>query len=139
MPFLNKLVKSIQRMNKTIFSFFTAISTVLLCVFALHSYLQIKMNNEAFSNNLILNYCFNYLLTIIFFGVLIYYKERKSEQLGFIFLFSSLLKFILFFFFIYPDIQALNGMKNLGFVSFFVPYSICLFTEIYFLIKLLNK
>jgi hypothetical protein len=64
---------------------------------------------------------------------------KFPDQLGFAFLGSISVKFILFFIFIYPEIRADEVISQVEFAGFFVPFSVCLFSELIFLIFLLRS
>lgn len=101
----------------------------------LYKQFQVSTN----SVHLIYCYIFNYILTILFYFALIYFKEKKAGQLGFVFLFSSLIKFVLFFIILAPILNFEGSVKSATFFSFFVPYATSLFLEIFYIIRLLNK
>lgn len=101
----------------------------------LYKHLQVNTN----SIHLLYCYVFNYTLTLLFYFALIYFKEKKASQLGFVFLFSSLVKFVLFFILLAPILNFEGSVRSATFFSFFVPYSISLFLEIFYIIRLLNK
>ncbi|MDX2362565.1 MAG: hypothetical protein QNK23_17285 [Crocinitomicaceae bacterium] len=126
-------------MNKTIVQFIVRLTIVLGISFCGHALLQDYLAIGSFEKHIVLTYLFNYVLTIIFFGLMIYMKEKKSNQLGFIFLFSSITKFLLFFVLIAPVIEFTRGLNNPDFAAFFVPYAISLTIEVFYLIRLLNK
>ena len=52
---------------------------------------------------------------------------------------GSGLKFLLFFLLFYPSYKADGNMSTLEFISFFIPYAICLILEVSYLSKELNN
>ena len=66
-------------------------------------------------------------------------KAKKSTQLGYVFLFSSMIKFGLFFIFIKPLFLESTGVKSPEFFSFFVPYVISVILEIFMIVQSINK
>lgn len=66
-------------------------------------------------------------------------KKKLKDQLGFIFLGASMLKFVLFFILFYPVYKADGFISRLEFLTFFVPYMVCLVTESIILSKFLNS
>jgi len=126
-------------MNKTILQFIARLTIVISVSFCCHAFLQDYLGIGSFENHILLTYIFNYILTIIFFGLMIYMKEKKSNQLGFIFLFSSVTKFLLFFLLIAPVIEFTRGLNSPDFAAFFVPYAISLIIEVFYFIRLLNR
>ena len=121
-------------------TFFVLVLTiVLILLFFLHGTIQGQLGIGFFEKHLVLNYLFNYLITLAFYFVLLYFKDRRSNQLGFIFLFSSITKFILFFAVIAPQLNFELELKSAQFAAFFVPYSVALFLEIMHVVRLLNR
>ena len=104
---------------------------LLLLIFGLHTLFITP-------TELFLGYVFNYLITIISFLWLLLRSRKKSETLGFIFMAISGIKF-LFFFLLYKPFSIPVLEKKELFLSFFVPYAVCSFYEVYTLIKFLNK
>ena len=111
--------------------FTTYLGGVLLFVFGLHTFF-------AQPTELFLAYGFNYLITIISFLWLLLRSRKKSESLGFVFMAISGIKF-LFFYLLYKPFSIPVVEKKALFLSFFVPYAICSFYEVYTLVKLLNQ
>jgi hypothetical protein len=126
-------------MNNIGLSFTLRLVILLSVAFLIHSGIQHWSGQGSFENHIIATYLFNFVLAILFFFVLLYYKKKKSTQLGFIFLFSSALKFTFFFIFLSPMVRTLNGIHSAEFISFFIPYSVSLSAEVYYLSKILNK
>lgn len=111
---------------------FTAFLTlVVLLAFGAHTFF-------ASINDLFLGYCFNYLVTIASFLWLLLISRKKSEKLGFVFMFISGIKFFFFFLIYKPLSIPVTEIKAL-FISFFVPYTICSICEVYTLVKIMNE
>ena len=126
-------------MIKSFLYFITLLLFVMLITFFIHSYSQHFLGIGFFEKNLLLNYSFNFLLTSLFYFVLLKFKEKNSPHLGYVFLFSSMLKFLLFFIFIKPLFNGVSGLRSAEFIAFFIPYTTSLFLEIYLLVRLINK
>lgn len=124
-------------MIKSTISFVLLLTVVLGVAFGIHSYIQDALNVGSFEKHLIINYCFNYILTIGFFIALVFF-ERKSDQLGFVFLASSIFKLILFLIILYPGIKSSVGVRSVEFASFFIPYGISVLAEILYLMRTLK-
>ena len=90
------------------------------------------------TTELFLGYGFNYLITIISFLCLLLRSRKKIENLGFVFMAVSGIKF-LFFFLLYKPLSIPVVEKKGLFLSFFVPYAVCSIYEVYCLVKLLNQ
>ena len=111
--------------------FSTHLGCLILFVFGIHMCYTTYIE-------LLLSYGFNYLITIISFFWFLLKSRRKSETLGFVFMGISGLKFFLFFLLYKPLSIPLSDKKEL-LSSFFIPYSLCLIYEVYYLVKLLNQ
>lgn len=92
-----------------------------------------------FENSIVLSYSVNVILAAFIFLSLYKLRKKYNDQLGFLFMFGSMLKFAVFFIFFYPDFRADGEMSRLEFFSFFVPYVVCLFTETLSVIELVNS
>ena len=129
-----------MKMNQNDSLRFSIILTLLLSVsFVLHGFIQHKLEIGFFEKLLPLTYLFNLLITISFFSVMVKFNRGRQSQLGMVFLYSSLIKFLLFFIFIYPRFNSFSGVRSAEFASFFIPYSLSISAEIIYLVKLLNK
>jgi len=85
-----------------------------------------------------LSYLVNGLLAIFIFSALIFLKNKYKEQLGFLYMFGSFIKFGVFFLVIYPYFKEDGEITKIEFGMFFIPYAISLFMETSELIKILN-
>jgi len=128
-----------KTITKTVLAFALRLTLILGVSFSAHGYIQHVIKIGFFEKQLVLTYIFNYLLTILFFFALVYFKQRKSAQLGFIFLLSSITKFVLFLVLIYPNFEDTSNLRNGEFAAFFVPYSIGLFMETFQIVRTLNR
>ena len=84
-------------------------------------------------------YLFNTLIALVFFFLLVFVSKHDPTILGWVFLLSSGLKFLLFFALIYPSFQSTGLSPKQDFLTFFIPYAAALTLEIYQLIKILNR
>jgi hypothetical protein len=121
------------------YNFSLILLSVLGLSFISHAWIQHALDVGFYSKLLPINYLFNLVVTLVFFWLLLRAKKKNQNHLGVIFLYSSLIKFLLFFLFIYPNLGEFNGVKSAEFASFFIPYALSLSLEIYFLSKLLNS
>lgn len=126
-------------MIETGLSFTLRLTLFLIVAFTGHAFVQHYIETGAFEKHIVLTYSFNFILAVLFFFILLYFKEKKSTQLGFIFLFSSVLKFILFLIFLGPILKTGEGLRSAEFASFFIPYSVSLSAEVYYLSRILSK
>jgi len=84
-------------------------------------------------------YLFNGVITLTIFSTLIFLKKKYMASLGFFFLAGSLVKIILFFILFRPGYSADGLISNLEFAEFFVPYGVCLFFEVFYMVRVLMK
>jgi len=119
---------------------FTGILTLLLAVsFFIHlGYLQ-NTQTEYIISNLTSPYLVNYALALSITFLLFGLRKKQAENLGFIFMFSSLFKFAVFFIWFYPIYNFDGYVAKFEFAQFFIPYAISLTAETVFLIRILNK
>lgn len=127
------------KMTRKIINFFLLLSAVVLVTAVVH-YFVVKALPEGWgASNFLLTYSFNYVFTLAMAIFLILMKERKSDQLGFAYLGGISVKFILFFIIIYPEVKSDGQVSRSEFADFFIPFTVCLLTEILFLIRLLRN
>ncbi|PZD79082.1 DUF6168 family protein [Mesonia sp. K7] len=84
-------------------------------------------------------YFANIILAVVVLSVLYILRKKFKDQLGFLFMAGSFLKFAAFFIFFYPIFREDDAVTKVEFTSFFIPYVICLITETLGGIKLLAK
>lgn len=126
-------------MTNALFRFALLLTILLSVTFSIQAYIQHVYHIGSFERSIILNYCFNGLIAIVSFAVLLHFKKKKSDQLGFIFLLTSMSKFVLFLTLIYPGIDSSNGLKTPEFASFFLSYGISTVLEMVYLIRFLKS
>ncbi len=124
--------------QKVVVNFFTQLIIGLLLVFFVHTFILENYNLLIYDAKIILAYFINGLLAIIIFLVLFFLRVKQKNQLGFLFMFGSFLKFAVFFIFFYPSYHSDGTISRLEFMAFFIPYIYALLIETLALIKLLN-
>ena len=124
--------------QKVVVNFFTQLIIGLILVFIVHTYVLKYKSLPIYNDKIILAYFINGLLAIAVFLVLFFLRKKQRDQLGFLFMLGSLLKFALFFIFFYPSYNADGEATRLEFMAFFIPYVFSLLIETMSLIKLLN-
>ena len=106
-------------------------------------YLQIalfkKLQINVFENKIIASYFINTIVVIIFFLFVDLFQKKFKDQIGFAFMASSMLKFALFFIFIYPSYHKDGILTKNEMLTFFIPYTICLIYETLIVSKILNN
>ena len=87
----------------------------------------------------LLGYVINFAMALGIYSALLYFAEKKNKNLGFLFMFGSTLKFVIYFL-IFDPIFMLDGkLTKVEFFIFFLPYFTCLFVETFALLKLLRE
>jgi len=124
--------------QKVVVNFFTQLIIGLVIVFVIHTYVLQFKNLPIYNNKILLAYFINGLLAVVIFLVLFFLRKKQKDQLGFLFMFGSFLKFAFFFIFFYPSYKADGDISRLEFMAFFIPYIFALLVETMSLIKLLN-
>ena len=120
-------------------SFSSRLILLLSLVFALHLFLLQNASLPLFENKILASYIINTLLTIGIVFLLFKLKDKYTNQIGFLFLGSSFVKFLAFFIVFHGAYKADGNIETLEFLAFFIPYSLCLILETIYLSKLLNE
>ncbi len=107
--------------------------------FFIHFLVNNSISQSVETNQLIYSYCINIVLACSAILVLFLLKKKLKDQLGFIFMGASMLKFVFFFIFLYPEYNLDGDLSRLEFFTFFIPYVVCLITESVILSKFLNN
>ncbi len=87
---------------------------------------------------LLLCYIINFLLALGIYVTMLKMAEERSKYLGFVFLFGSALKLIVYFLIFDPLFRRDGSLERTEFFLFFVPYIISLIVETVALVKLLR-
>ncbi len=115
---------------------FTLIISFLLGLAYLLQINIIQTNLTAKETNLIqFSYLFNSAFTYILMLNVLIFKKILQENLGFIYLGISTLKFLLFYFLVNSKNIEINKSD---FLLFFIPFVLCLGIEIFYVSKILN-
>ena len=120
-------------------SFSSRLIIVVSIAFAAHLFLLYNAELPLFENKISASYIINTLLTIGIVFLLFKLKEKYTNQLGFLFLGSSFVKFLTFFIVFHAAYKADGNIETLEFLAFFIPYSLCLILETIYLSKWLNE
>lgn len=107
--------------------------------FAMHWLTLLLFDIELSIGSLFYSYSINSLMAIGVIILIFSLKRKLSQQLGFVFMISSLLKFFIFFLLFYPKYNADDMITKIEFVIFFIPYAVCLTTECVILSRFLNN
>jgi hypothetical protein len=126
-------------MNSSILSFSLKLLGLLAAVFGAHILALYVRKLPLFDDYLFISYGLNFILTVAIYGMVIMASKKQSAQGGFIFLFGSPVKFLLFLIILKPLFKADGEISGVELASFFVPYLVCLIYEVYLLSKTLNN
>lgn len=112
---------------------------VLAFAFSIHILILHRFDLPLLDNRIVAAYFLNYVLAIGIYLTLFLLKTKMSEQLGFLYMGGSFVKFLFFFIFFYPYYKLDGGLDSLEFSAFFVPYLISLIFETIGVIEFLKK
>lgn len=121
------------------FTFLRVLFPLLIAVFFVHIFILKLLVLPLFEHQIMLAYLMNIFLAITIYALFLKLKERLKNQLGFVFVFGSFLKFMLFFMLFYAPYKVDGEISNTEFFTFFTPYFFCLFIEVFYMARLLNK
>ena len=108
-------------------------------IFGIHLLVLNYFNKALFDAMLVEAYVANVLLALVIYFFLYRFRIRFKNQLGFLFLIGSLLKFVIFFMLFYNEYQEDSLITPQEFSAFFVPYTLTLVVEVFSLSKWMNK
>jgi hypothetical protein len=128
-----------MRIFRKITLFSIRLLIIILVVFVIHTEILRSIGYAPYQNLIIEGYCANVLLAIFIFVGLSFSQHKFGDQLGFLFMVGSLIKFAVFFLFFSPHFREDGDISKLEFLSFFVPYLFCLFLETLGVVKILNS
>lgn len=122
--------------KKTNFFLFRTIliTSLLMTSFLLHFTIVHEQDQVV----LLICYAFNWVWTVAFLALVSFGSETHLKQLGFLFLYMSLAKFVLFLFLIKPLLTLDLGVRSEHFSFFFVPYAISMVYETVSTVRTLN-
>ncbi len=94
---------------------------------------------DAIKNIITISYLLNSSLVVLFFVFIDLFTHKFKNQIGFVFIGFSFLKFVLFFVFIYPTYNQDGNLSKQEMITFFIPYCVCLVYESIIVSKTLNN
>ena len=125
-------------LKKLIINCLTVIFVASIAFF-IHLFINSSIANSVEFSQLFYSYWVNVLLACGVIVLLFVLRKRLKDQLGFIFMAASMLKFVFFFFLFYPEYNSDGDLSRLEFLTFFIPYVVCLIIESIILSKFLNS
>jgi len=111
---------------------------MLMLVASLVFVIHFIINESLEVNQLIFSYSVNVIMAFSVVAILFLLHKKFKDQLGFVFMAASMFKFVVFFLFFYPNYKTQGDLKQVAFLSFFIPYVVCLVTESLILSRFLN-
>ena len=126
-------------MNPTLLNFLIRLLVITTIVFIGHLFVLNFIEYSILNDNIVLSYTINTVSAIIIFLLLFVLRHKFKNQLGFIFLFGSVIKFGLFLLVLHRPFYADGIISKSEFFAFFIPYFFTHTIEIFSLSKWLNK
>ncbi|MET1258493.1 DUF6168 family protein [Flagellimonas sp. DF-77] len=114
------------------------LAIALGAVFAIHVFVLRSLGHPMFDHLIVRSYGVNFMLAVVIYAVLYRFRLKLKNQIGFLFMAGSFLKFALFFLIFYPVYKADGVMQRSEFAAFFIPYAVSLVLETYFTSKMLQ-
>ena len=127
-----------SRINPII-QFLAILIVVLGLAFIVHIAILNSSALPPFENLIVLSYVVNCLLAATIFVALYIFRKTLKNQIGFLFMGGSFLKFVFFFILFYPAYKAVGEMSRFEFAAFFITYGFSLFIEKVVSDKMLKK
>lgn len=121
------------------FKFSLLLLALLTIVFSIHVAILNHLERPLFDNRIIAAYLINYFLAVLIYLTLFLLRNKMTDQLGFLYMGGSIVKFIFFFIFFYPFYKIDGKLDSFEFAAFFTPYVISLIFETLGSIKILKK
>lgn len=118
--------------RRFLFGFLISLVVSLGLAFIVHAWIRDRSGLTPAGDLLPFTYLVNGLLAFVIVAVLFVIRSRMRHQIGFLFIGGSLIKFLFFFIFFYPEFTADETIDRAEFFSFFVPYFFSLVLETYF-------
>ncbi len=121
-----------------VLKFFGLLLGSMLLILGLHLAVLYFQALPLLADLILWSYILNFIMASSIFMALYLLRIRLKNQIGFLYLGGSMLKFLIFFLIFYPVYKADGEITNLEFAAFFIPYLICLIMETFFTAKMLN-
>lgn len=107
--------------------------------FLAHTQILSSLGLPPYENLILRSYWVNAILALSIFILIYVFRKKLSNQIGFLFMAGSFIKFGVFFLFFHPIYKQDGDMSKLEFGAFFVPYLTALVLETVFVSRLLKK
>ena len=126
-------------MNKNYSGFLFLLLFTSFVAFGLHLFVLNLYSKPLFDALIIEAYAVNILTATITYSILFYFREKRKNQLGFLFLGGRVLKFLVFFLVFNSSYKFDGQITPQEFFAFFTPYVLALIIEVFCLSKWMNK
>ncbi|MBS9773915.1 MAG: hypothetical protein KGV59_01990 [Tenacibaculum sp.] len=123
--------------KRVVFFAIVTIVTFFTTYFLKNNY--IKSNNILIPFSLINVYVLQTISTIVVYVVVELMLKKKPNQIGYVFLFLTMVQFAVLFVVFRENIFSEEPLKKVEKISFITPIFLCLIIEVVFVVKLLNK
>lgn len=131
---MREMIKKTENLVK----FFFIMFLFLFLAFIVHISVNDILGENVFSNKILESYLLNFVLGYLSFIGLLVAKRRYLPNLGYIFMYTSLVKFLIFYIIFKPYYNINGDVEIAEFLTILIPYSIALYLEIYFITKKLK-
>lgn len=125
--------------DKMVLRFLLVTLMSLVFAFVIHWYSLLSVDFIYDSYQLIFPYVLNYIMAFVIFLLIVKVQKINTDIVGYVFLFGSMFKFLVYFTIIHPVLKTDGVLEKAKFFFFFIPYAICLILEVLYLIKILNS
>jgi len=132
-------MKEKRKNQKSLIRFFILLFILLLLTFSVHTFFKYLLNQYVFSNRIIDSYLLNFCLGYFSYVVLILSLNKHVTSLGFIFMFTSFAKFVVFYLVFKADYSSNGDVEIAEFLTIMIPYAFTLIAEIYSMSKVLKN
>ena len=126
------------KIRKKLTSFLFYLVLLLSLVFVLHLAVKFFLGKDIFSNRIVQSYLLNFGLGYLSFIVLLLSLKKHINSLGYIYMYTSFLKFVVFYI-LFKSYFSLDGEIDFGeFLTLMIPYAFTLFAEIHTMSRVLK-
>lgn len=119
-------------------NFSAKLLAILLFAFGIHILALYARKLPLFEDHIILSYVLNFILAALIYLFVLQASKKPNAQAGFVFVFGSALKFVVFLLVLKPLYKGDGVISLLEIAAFFVPYFLALLFEVFSLSKHLN-
>ncbi|MBO72101.1 MAG: hypothetical protein CMD35_00655 [Flavobacteriales bacterium] len=112
---------------------------LLAVVFCLHAGFKYFVGEPIFSNRIVESYVLNFCLGYASFIVLMLSLKKHINSLGFIFMYTSFFKFVVFYLLFKSYFNSDGEIDGGEFLTLIIPYAFALFGEIFTMSRVLKE